>query len=175
MANALRPMTGTGHKARPPSGTSGPSDPVIRCVTSTGIRRLHDRYITSPRQVHDRLDRIQSLREHRKPLRHDAAARPASRPAQRRSPRYRASLPLGGGRRALGHRLRGSLNGMAPIWQPAPAAGTNKTSPPPSASRTPENRTARMRGMHQPDDQSGRPYKGTKRARIGKGSGYTHC
>ena len=32
---------------------------------------------------------------------------------QRRLPRHRASLPPGGGRRALGHRLRGSLNGIA--------------------------------------------------------------
>src|ERR1017187_1560978 len=81
-------------------------------------------------------------------------------------------------------RRRATRTRSPPLWQrrwdgtadPAacPAAGTNKTSPPPSASRTPENRTARMRGMHQPDDQSGRPYKGTKRARIGKGSGYTH-
>jgi len=71
--------------------------------------------------------------------------------------------------------LRGSLDGMAPpIRQPAPAADTNKTCPQPSASRTPENWAARMHGMHQPDEQSGCPCKGTKRARIGRASGYTH-
>ena len=29
--------------------------------------------------------------------------------------------------------------------------------------------------MHQPDEQSGRPRNGTKRARIGKASGSTDC
>ena len=44
------------------AAASGPGGLVIRRVTSAGIRRVHDRYITSPRQVHDRLNQIQSLR-----------------------------------------------------------------------------------------------------------------
>ena len=59
------------------------------------------------------------------------------------------------------------------IRQPAPAAGTNKTSPPSVASRTAENRPTGMRGMHRSGEQSGRPGNGTKRARIGKASGST--
>jgi hypothetical protein len=85
------------------------------------------------------------------------------------------SSATGGGRRALGHRLRGSLDEMAradPVV--GPGAGAYKTSqPPPSASRTAQNRPAGMRGIHQSGEQSGRPRNGTKRARIGKASGST--
>jgi len=62
-----------------------------------------------------------------------------------------------------------------PIRQPARAAGTNKPSPPPSASRTAKNRTGRPGyPAHQSDEQSRRPDNGTKRAQIGEASGYTH-
>jgi hypothetical protein len=67
----------------------------------------------------------------------------AQRPdrAQYRSPRHCAGLPLGGGRRSLGHRHgAASMGRRGLIRKPAPAAGTNKTSPPPIASRTAENR-----------------------------------
>jgi hypothetical protein len=55
-------------------------------------------------------------------------------------------------RRALGHHLRGvsmrwHLDRREPIRQPAPAAGTNRASPPPGASRTAKNRSAGMRGI----------------------------
>ena len=64
------------------AAASGPGGLVIRRVTSAGIRRVHDRCITSPRQVHDRLNQIQSLRgDTGKRLRHDAAVRVASRSA----------------------------------------------------------------------------------------------
>ena len=43
------------------AAATGPCGLVIRRVTSAGIRRVHDKYITSPRQVHDRLNQIQSL------------------------------------------------------------------------------------------------------------------
>ncbi len=43
------------------AAASGPGGLVIRRLTSADIRRVHDRYITSPRQVHDRLNQIQSL------------------------------------------------------------------------------------------------------------------
>ena len=45
------------------TAASGPGSIVIRRVTSAGIRRVHDRYITIPQQVHDWLNQIQSLRE----------------------------------------------------------------------------------------------------------------
>jgi hypothetical protein len=57
------------------------------------------------------------------------------------------------------------------IRKPAPAAGTNKTSLPPSASRTAQNRPTGMHGIHQSSEQSGGPCNGTKRAPIGKASG----
>jgi len=38
------------------AAASGPGGLVIRRDTSAGIRRVHDRYITSPRQVHDWLN-----------------------------------------------------------------------------------------------------------------------
>jgi hypothetical protein len=47
----------------------------VRSVRGTSQRyqmQAHDRYITSPRQVHHRLSQIESLRENRDPLRHDA-------------------------------------------------------------------------------------------------------
>jgi hypothetical protein len=97
------------------AAASGPGGLVIRRVTSAGIRRVHDRYITSPRQVHDRLSQIQSLTgDCGKPLRHDAAARTASRSAGSVAHHGAVpSLPPGSGRRAPGHRLRGSLEEMA--------------------------------------------------------------
>jgi hypothetical protein len=61
-----------------------------------------------------------------------------------------------------------------PIRQPAPAAGTKGQ---PAAQREQEgeepNRPAGMSGTSS-DEQSGRPDYGTKRAQIGKASGYTH-
>ena len=88
-------------------------------------------------------------------------------------PRWRRfSAPSG--RRALGHRLCGALMGWrGPIRQPAPAAGTNKTSPPPSWSRTAEKPPPGMHGMYQSGEQFGCPRNGTKRAQIGKASGST--
>ena len=53
------------------------------------------------------------------------------------------------------------------IRLPAPAAATNKTGPPPSATGTAENRPTAMRGMHHSGEQPGCPCNGTKRARIG--------
>ncbi len=117
---------------------------ILDVSRGAGIGRVHDRYIISPRQVHDRLYQIQSPeRGHREPLRHHDAARAESRPAhtQYRSPRRRASLLHGGGRRALGHHLgEASMGWRGLIRKAALAAGTNKTSPPPSASRTAQNR-----------------------------------
>ncbi len=56
-----------------------------------------------------------------------------------------AGLPSQRQRRVPGQRLNGSRDamGMVPIRQPALAAGTNKASPPPGASRTARNGTGR--------------------------------
>ncbi len=51
-----------------------------------------------------------------------------------------------------------------------PAAGTRKTSQPPSASRAPENQPTRYASDQQPE----RPPEGRNAARIAKASGYTH-
>jgi hypothetical protein len=150
---------------------------VIRRVTSAGIRRVHDRYITSPRQVHDRLNQIQSLTgDCGKPLRHNAAARTASRSAG--SVAHHGAVPVfhpaAGDAHPVTASVAASKRWRGPIRQPAPAAGANKTSPPSIASRTAENRLPGMHGMHQSGEQSGRPRNGTKRARIGKASGFAH-
>jgi hypothetical protein len=56
---------------------------ILDVSRGAGIGRVHDRYIISPRQVHHRLYQIQSLEgDTRNPLRHDDAARAASRPAR---------------------------------------------------------------------------------------------
>jgi hypothetical protein len=56
---------------------------ILDVSRGAGIGRVHDRYIISPRQVHDRLYQSQSPeRRHREPLRHDDAARAESRPAR---------------------------------------------------------------------------------------------
>ena len=127
----------------------------------TGLSPVHGRYI-------DRLCRIQSLT--------GDIGKPAVR---RRRSRQRGcvGLPSPRQRRVLGQRLDSSLYamGMVPNRQPAPAAGTNKASTPPSASRTATNGTGRPGcPAHQSDEQSRRPDNGTKRAQIGKASGYTH-
>src|ERR1019366_2516976 len=74
-----------------------------------------------------------------------------------------------GGGDAPGHPLRGaSVRWRGPIRQPAPAAGPNKASPPPGASRTAKNRPAGMGGGVR------RPGNGTKRVRIAEASGFAH-
>ena len=118
----------------------------VRSVRGTSQRyqmQVHDRYITSPRQVHDRLNQIQSLRgDTGKPLRHDAAARAASRSAGSvaRHGTVPVFHPAAGDAHSVTASVAASMGWRGPIRQPAPAAGTNKTSPPPSASRTAENR-----------------------------------
>jgi hypothetical protein len=153
---------------------------VIRRVASAGIRRVHDRYITSPRQVHDRLNQIQSLRRDAgkpscgmtPPLAH---TRPDPRAASLATAPRQSST--GGRRRALGHCLRGSLDDMARA-DPSACSGRRNEQDQPAArlSRTAENRPPGMHGMHgmhQSDEQSGCPCNGTKRARIGKANGST--
>jgi hypothetical protein len=78
----------------------------------------------------------------------------------------------GGERRALGHRLCGSLDGMA--WADAEACPGRRYEQDQPAVHPEQNGgepAARMRGMDQSGEQSGRPRNGTKRARIGKASG----
>ena len=148
---------------------------ILDVSRGAAIGRVHDRYITSPRQVHDRLNQIQSLRgDTGKPLRHDAAARAASRSAG--SVARHGAVPVfhpAGDARSVTASVAVWMDGAGLMWKPAPAAGTNKTSPPSVASRTAENRLPGMRGMHQSGEQSGGPRNGTKRTRIGKASGST--
>ena len=139
-----------------------------------GIGRVHGRYIISPRQVHDRLNQIQSRKGgYREPLRHDAAARAASRSAG--SLAHHGAVPefhpAVGDAHSVTASVAASMGWRGPMRKLAPAAGTNKTSPPSSASRTAENRLPGMRGMHRSGERSGCPDDGTKRARIGKASG----
>ena len=82
------------------------------------------------------------------------------------------SSPSGGAHSAAAS-VAASMGGRGPIRQPAPAAGTNTTSPPPSWSSTAEKPPAGMHGMYQSGEQFGCPRNGTKRARIGKASGST--
>jgi hypothetical protein len=62
-----------------------------------------------------------------------------------------------------------------PVRQHAPAAGTNKGQPAAQREQDGEepNRPAGMAGTSS-DEQSRRPDNGTKRAQIGKASGYAH-
>ena len=159
------------------AAASGPGGLAIRGITRAGIGRVHDRCITSPRQVHDRLSQIQSLRGGTPgtPLRHDAAARAAPRSA-RRAARHGAVPvfhPAAGGAHPVTASAAASKRWSGPMRQPAPAAGTNKTSAPSIASRTAGNRLLGIYGMHPSGEQSGCPDNGTKRARIGKASGST--
>jgi hypothetical protein len=130
---------------------------VIRRVTGAGLRQVHDGSIASPRLVHDRLCRIQSLTGTPGTLLHDAAAR---RGVQIRHSAARHGVvmvfPPGGGDAHPGHPLCGALmrwRGL--IRQPAPAAGTNRASPPRGASRARKNRTAGMRGISQSGERPG--------------------
>ena len=123
----------------------------------TGLSPVHGRYI-------DRLCRIRSVT--------GDTGNPCSM-ASALPQRGCAGLPSQRQRRVLGQRLNSSLDGMGmvPIWQPAPAAGTNKASPPPREQDGEErNWPTGMSGK----EQSRRPDNGTKRAQIGKASGYTH-
>ena len=160
----------------PPSGhlahsshkrTLRPPDPARyqrRYTAGTGQVHHQSTTVTRPAQPDPVTER------HREPLRHDTAARAAPERAQRPSPRHRARPPPDGGR-ALGHHLRGNLDEMARADPAArPAAGTNKTSQPTSASRTAKNRPTgpECMVMRQSDEQSRCSYNGTKRAWIGQ-------
>ena len=150
---------------------------ILDIFRGAAIGRVHDRYITSPRQVHDRLNQIQSLR--------GIPGNPCGMTpplAQRPDPRA-ASLTTALCQSST--RRRATRTRSPPPWQPRwdgagrcgslpRAAGTNKPSAPSIASRTAENRPPGMRGMHQSGEQSGWPRNGTKRARIGKASGSTN-
>ena len=87
--------------------------------------RVHDRYITSQRQVHDRLNQIQSLRgDTGKPLRHDAAARAASRSAG--SVARHGAVPVfhpAGDAHSVTASVAASKGWRGPMRKPAPAAG----------------------------------------------------
>ena len=87
-------------------------------------------------------------------MRHDAAARAASRSAG--SVAHHGAVPVfhpaAGDAHSVTASVAASMGWRGPMRKPAPAAGTNKTSPPSIASRTAENRPPGIRGMHQPDE-----------------------
>ena len=121
----------------------------------TGRSAVHGRHI-------DRLCRIQSLTG-------DIGTPCGTTPPLPQ--RGCARLPSQRQRWTLGQRLNSSLDamGMVPIRQPAPAAGTNKASPPPSASRTAKNGTGRPGcPAHQSDEQSGARITGQNGRRSAK-------
>jgi hypothetical protein len=146
---------------------------ILDVSRGAAIGRVHDRYITSPRQVHDRLNQIQSLRgDTGKPLRPDAAARTAPRsagsvarhgagPVFHRAARTRSPPPWQPRRDGAGR--CGSLPGRG-CEQDQPAVRHEQNGREPAA-RDARNAPVRraVRG----------PRNGTKRARIGKASGST--
>jgi hypothetical protein len=98
-------------------------------------RAVHDRYIISPRQVHDRPHEIQPLRgDTGNPCGMTLPLMQRPTRAQCRSPRRHASSPPGGGRGALGHHLRGSLDEMARA-DPAARPGRTHEQDQPAAQR----------------------------------------
>ena len=61
-----------------------------------------------------------------------------------------------------------------PIRQPGPGRRHHQGQPPPGASRTAKNGTGQGVRPIKSDEQSRRPGNGTKRAQIGKASGFAH-
>lgn len=137
-----------------------------RFLRGAGIGRVHDRYITSPRQVHDRLYQIQSLRgDTRNP-------RDMMTPLGRRLDQRAVSLttaPCQSSTRRRATRTRSSppwsLDEMA---RADPAArlgcGYERGKPAPGASTLVKNRPG-MHVINQSDEHPGHPCKcnGTKR------------
>ena len=123
-------------------------------VADAGIRRVHDRYISSPLQVHDLL----LLR-----IRFLAGALETLKAQRRRS----RGVQIGHGAARNGavptfhpggygaHPVTTSAANLDVMTRADPAAGSNTTSPPPSASRTPKNLPTDFHGMHQSDEKPG--------------------
>lgn len=151
------------------AATRGDRSLAIRRVTGARVRLVHDRSITSPRQVSDRLRRIQSLTRHTvNPwcMTPRLAATSRSGHSAARHSTVLVFHPSGGHAHPL-PLSRAWMRWRGPIQQPAHPgrAGTNKASPPPGTSSTAKNRPIGARR---------RAGNGTKRARTGKASGYTH-
>ena len=157
------------------AAATGPCGLVIRRVTSAGIRRVHDKYITSRRQVHDQLSQnpVPEKGAGNAPLRHDTAARGASRPTRSVAGHgtARASLLSGDGRRTRSPPPR-RLDGITRA-DPTACPGRRHGQDQPAAQREQSGGepAAGMHDMHQSDGAVRVPCNGTKRARIGKASG----
>ena len=128
--------------------TSRPSDPGMSPAQvyggyMTGLSPVHSRYI-------DRLCRIQSVTG-------DIGNRCGATPPLPRSAAVPVFHPSGSDGDSAGASIAASMGWWCgPIRQPAPAAGTNKASPPPGTSRTAKNGTGRPGCLaHQSDEQSG--------------------
>jgi len=141
-----------------------------------GYRAVHDRYITSPRQVHDRLNQIQSLRgDTGNPLAHDAAARAVSRSACRVA--RHGAVPVFHPAAGDAHPVTASvaaLDEMARADAEACPGPRVRTRPARRPSRAERRRTGRP-GCAECTSRASSPgpHNGTKRARIGKASGST--
>ncbi len=150
---------------------------VIRRATGVGIRQVHDRSIASPRQVHYPLRRIQSLTgDTGNPCCMTPRLAAASRSGHSAA-RHGAVLVFHpGGSDA--HPVTLSLWSLDEIARADPAArpGRGYEQGQPATwceqdGEEPADRNAR----HKPVRRAvRRPGNGTKRARIGKASGYTH-
>ena len=144
-----------------------------RSTAGAGTGQVHDRYITSPRQVHDRLNQIQSLRG-------DTGNPCGMTPplVQRPDPRTAslATAPCQSSTRQRATRTR-----SPPPWQPrwdgaadpaaCPGRRYEQDQPAAQLEQNGGEPAARDARHHQSDEQSGRPGNGTKRAWIGKASG----
>jgi hypothetical protein len=105
---------------------------ILDVSPGAAIGRVHDRYITSPRQVHDRLNQIQSLRgDTGKPLRHDAAARAASRSAGSvaRHGAVPVFHPAAGDAHPVTASVAASMGWRGPMRKPAPGRGYEQDQP----------------------------------------------
>ena len=161
-----------------------PTRPPIRVRHSSwtfscgaGLGRVHDRYISSPRQVHDRLSQIQSLRgDTGNPC--DMMTPLVQRPDPRAVSLANGTMPVFPPAAGDAHSVTALVQpqwGMARA-DPAAHPGRGYEQGQHAACREqngeePAGRNARhtqvRRGVRRPDN-------GTKRAQIGKGSGYTH-
>ena len=142
--------------------TSGLRGLVIQACHRAGIRRVHDRSITSPRQVHlpVRPDPVPD-RGHREPLRRHAAV-PAARVC-------RSSIPAAAtGTRPIPDR---SLDGMTRDRSGSPlstATGTNKPRPAAQREQNSEEPNRPRCPAHQSDEQPRRPDNGQNGRRSAK-------
>ena len=140
------------------AATSGHHWLVTRRVADAGIRRVYDRYITSPLQVHDLLLlRIRFLAWRRNPrgTTPPLAWRPDPGTAPLATAPCGPSIPAAAARTRSPPPRQSQWDDKGRSGSPASAAGTSTVNTLPSASRTAKNRQADLHGMHQSDEKPG--------------------